>query len=108
MAVYILYRDIRTYGEREDLFQKMRREGVLLFQYDPEKTPLATARDKALEIELTDHILGRPINIDTALLVLTTAIEPSESSESLPISRFFKVSLDKDGFFSEAPMLMGD
>ena len=99
MAVYILYRDIRTYGEREDLFHQARQEGVLFFRYDPEKAPLVTAADEALEIELTDHILGRPIHIEADLLVLATAIEPPES---LSISRFFKVPLDKNGFFSEA------
>jgi len=98
-AVYMLYRDIRTYGEREKLFHEARQEGVLFFRYDLEKTPLVSAGDEALEIELTDHILGKPIHIEANLLVLATAIEPPES---LTISRFFKVPLDKNGFFSEA------
>jgi heterodisulfide reductase subunit A len=99
MAVHILYRDIRTYGEREDLFHQARQEGVLFFRYDSENTPLVTAAYEALGIELFDHVLTRPIKIEANLLVLATAIVPPDS---LPISRFFKVPLDKDGFFSEA------
>lgn len=99
MAVYVLYRDIRTYGEREDLFHQARREGILFFRYDPENKPLAAATNDALEIELTDHILGRPIKIEVDLLTLATAIVPPES---LPIARFFKVPLSGDGFFTEA------
>ena len=99
MAVYMLYRDIRTYGEREDLFHQARQEGVLFFRYDLENMPVVTTENEALEIEVGDHILGRPIKIEADLLVLATAIVPPKS---LPISRFFKVPLDKDGFFSEA------
>jgi heterodisulfide reductase subunit A len=99
IAVYVLYRDIRTYGEREELFHQARQEGVLFFRYDSENAPLVTAEDGLLKIELIDHIIGRPIQIDADLLVLATAIVPPDS---LPISRFFKVPLDKDGFFSEA------
>ena len=99
MSVYILYRDIRTYGEREDLFHRARKEGILFFRYDPENVPLVTAADDVLVIELIDHILSKPIKIEADLLVLATAIVPPDS---LPISRFFKVPLDKNGFFSEA------
>ena len=82
-----------------DLFHQARQEGVLFFRYDLENTPVVTTENEALEIEVTDHILGRPIKIEADLLVLATAIVPPKS---LPISRFFKVPLDKDGFFSEA------
>jgi len=99
MAVYVLYRDIRTYGEREALFHQALQKGVLFIRYDLEGKPLVTAEDNVLSIELIDHIIGKPIQIDADLLVLATAIVPPDS---LPISRFFKVSLDKDGFFSEA------
>jgi heterodisulfide reductase subunit A2 len=99
MAVYVLYRDIRTYGERENLFHQARREGILFFRYDPENKPLVAVTNNALEIELTDHILGRPIKIEVDLLTLATAIVPPES---LPIARFFKVPLSADGFFTEA------
>lgn len=99
MAVYVLYRDIRTYGEREELFHQALQKGVLFIRYDLEGKPLVTAEDDVLSIELIDHIIGKPIQIDADLLVLATAIVPPDS---LPISRFFKVPLDKDGFFSEA------
>ena len=39
MDVYVLYRDIRTYGEREDLYTQARREGVIFFRYEEENKP---------------------------------------------------------------------
>ena len=37
--VYVVYRDIRSYGFREDLYQEARKEGVLFIRYDLEKMP---------------------------------------------------------------------
>ena len=99
IAVYVIYRDIRTYGGREDLYHQARREGVLFFRYDLENKPLVRIGDDALEIELTDHILGRPLKIQADLLTLATGIIPTES---LSTARFFKVQLSKEGFFVEA------
>jgi heterodisulfide reductase subunit A len=38
-GVYILYRDIRTYGERETLYKKAREAGVIFIRYDLENKP---------------------------------------------------------------------
>ncbi|MDY6879676.1 MAG: FAD-dependent oxidoreductase, partial [Thermodesulfobacteriota bacterium] len=43
MNVYVIYRDMRTYGEREDLFAQAREEGVIFFRYDPENKPKVNA-----------------------------------------------------------------
>ena len=97
--VYILYRDIRTYGKREDLYKEARQQGVLFFRYDPENKPVATTGDKCVTVSFNDPILGRQVRVDADLLCLATAIEARENTS---LSQFFKVSTDADGWLMEA------
>ena len=99
IAVYVLYRDIRTYGEREDLYTQARMEGVVFIHYDPENKPKVKSGNDALEIEIKDQILNRPISIQADMLVLATAIVPSETKR---LTRLFKIPVNEDGFFIEA------
>jgi len=97
--VYVMYRDIRTYGEREGLFTQARKQGVVFFRYDLENKPKVKSRTNALEIEVKDPILNKTISIQADLLTLATAIEPSETDK---LAEFFKLAVNKDGFFIEA------
>ena len=72
--VYILYRDIRTYGEREDLYRRAREQGVLFFRYDPDEKPQATAMGKHVAVTFKDHILDRWLSVKADLLCLAAAI----------------------------------
>jgi heterodisulfide reductase subunit A len=97
--VYILYRDLRTYGERETLYEKAREKGVLFFRYDLEDPPLVEDADGKIIIKITDRALKRPIELTPDLLVLATAIVPNDNT---PISELYKVPLSAEGFFNEA------
>ena len=97
--VYILYRDIRTYGEREDLYREARQKGVLFFRYEPEAKPQVNASGQRVTVQFQDPILGRSVKVDADMLCLATAIEPREN---LGIARAFKVPVDNDGWLLEA------
>ena len=97
--VYILYRDIRTYGHREELYQKARRKGVIFVRFDVEHKPRVQAQGQGLEVRIQDPILGRELAIDTDLLVLAAAVVPGDN-ESL--AQMFKLSTNEDAFFMEA------
>jgi heterodisulfide reductase subunit A len=99
MDVYVMYRDIRTYGEREDLFTQARKQGVIFFRYDLQNKPEVKSGTHALEIKVRDPILNKTITIQADLLTLATAIEPSETDK---LAEFFKLPVNKDGFFIEA------
>jgi heterodisulfide reductase subunit A len=99
MDVFIVYRDMRTYGLREDLYREARAKGVIFVRYDFSKE-LKVARDeKDLLVQFTGHVLQREIEIRPDLLVLATAIVPPEESH---VARLFKVPVNEDGFFVEA------
>ena len=105
LKVYILYRDIRTYGRREDLYTRARKLGVLFIRYNAGEKPVVekvTAGGKEkLRIRVKDHVLQRPIEISVDYLNLATAIIPRGLDE---LAKFFKVPLNQDGFFLEAHM----
>jgi heterodisulfide reductase subunit A len=104
MSVYILYRDIRTYGEREYLYRKARSKGILFVRFSLDRKPKVTRGEDGLRIELMDHILQRPIALRADLLVLASAIIPYKDET---LAQFFKVPMNADGFFVEAHAKLG-
>jgi heterodisulfide reductase subunit A len=102
--VYILYRDIRTYGEREYLYRKARAKGVIFVRFSLENRPKVSASPDGLAIEVADHILGRSLVIHADLLALATAIVPYRDEK---LAQFFKVPMNEDGFFVEAHAKLG-
>jgi heterodisulfide reductase subunit A len=97
--VYILYRDMRTYGEREKLYQRAREKGVIFIRYLQSEPPLVSEADGRLKITVQDQILGRPVSFMVDLLTLATAIIPHHNA---PLAELYKVPLNAEGFFSEA------
>jgi heterodisulfide reductase subunit A-like polyferredoxin len=98
--VTILYRDIRSYGFREDLYKEAREAGILFIRYEPENPPrVATDADKGLMIDVTDHVLRMPVRLRPDLLVLATGVVPNANRELFEI---FKVPVNADGFLVEA------
>ncbi len=99
MDVYIVYRDIRTYGLREDLYREAREKGVLFIRYDDQKELSVIKDGKDLKVRFTSYVLGREMEIQPDLIILATPIVmPKEN----PIAKLFKVPVNKDGFFVEA------
>ncbi len=97
--VYILYRDMRTFGERETLYKQAREKGVIFIRYSLGKKPTVTEIDGSLEVGVFDPILQRNIKIKADLVNLATAIEPAENDK---ISEFYKIPLNAEDFFMEA------
>ena len=102
--VYILYRDVRTYGLMEKYYEEARERGVLFIRYDEEKKPEVSVRgsdgDEGLEVSVYDPIIGEQIAIDADLVVLSAAVLHSEDNERL--AKMLKVPVNEDGFFLEA------
>ena len=101
MEIIILYRDIRTYGFREVLYQKAREMGILFIRYDLEAKPQVKVGKDELEISIVDPILEREVILPADLLVLASAILPNEVKE---VAEKFKIPQNAEGFFLEAHM----
>lgn len=99
MDIFILYRDMRSYGLREDLYRKARGKGILFFRYDVSKELSVDNDNGDLRISFTDSTIKRKIEIRPDLLVLASAIIPPKKN---PLAQMYKVPLNDDGFFMEA------
>jgi heterodisulfide reductase subunit A2 len=97
--VYILYRDIRTYGKREDLYREARAAGVIFFSYTTDQKPEVKPDGDQVIVEFTDRILNRKMAVKADILCLASAIV-SHWDHSL--AQLFKVPLDSDGWLLEA------
>ena len=99
MNIFILYRDMRSYGLREDLYRKARSEGIVFICYTIDEDLKVEANESHLQITFTDTVLRRRMEIHTDLLVLAAAIVPDNKDQ---LTQFYKVSKNADGFFAEA------
>ncbi len=97
--IYILYRDMRTYGERENLYLEARKAGVIFIRYSLEQKPVVELVDGKPRVTVTDHILQRPVTLTPDLVTLATAVVANETDE---LSQFFKIPVNSEGFFIEA------
>jgi len=100
--VYVLYRDIRTYGMREEYYRKVREKGVVFIRFAPEAKPEVRVVDGRPLVTVEDPILGRAIELQPDILALSSGIVPQSGSEEL--AQMLKVPLNSDGFFLEAHM----
>ena len=104
MDIYILFRDMRTYGFSEDYYREASNKDVKFIRYEPHDKPQVEAVEEdgrpILRVTVTDPILGKKLAIDADSIALAAAIIPSAGSKE--ISGLFKVTLGMDGFFTEA------
>ena len=98
--VTILYRDIRTYGLREDYYQRARELGVLFVRFEPERKPDVSVSGARLQVAAYDYVLNREVSFTPDWVVLSTGLRPHPLTEK--IGRQYKLTVNPDGYFLEA------
>ena len=97
--VYVLYRDIRTYGLLERYYREARKAGVHFIRFDRNAPPRVESTDKELEVRFRDPVLQRELMVRSDLLVLSAGMRAGETEELADILR---VARNQDGYFQEA------
>lgn len=106
MDIYILFRDIRTYGFKEDYYREAANKEVKFIRYElqdkPQIEPGESDEDgrPVLKITAMDYILGDQVEIAADIVALAAAVVPSAATKE--VANQFKVTLSPDGFFKEA------
>ena len=104
MNIYILFRDMRTYGFREDYYREAADLDVKFIRYEPENKPEIEAVEEGgksiLRVTVPDLVLGQRLELDADVVSLAAAVIPSETTSK--IASQFKVTLSPDEFFKEA------
>ena len=105
MDIYILFRDMRTYGFNEDYYREASNKDIKFIRYEPEDKPQVEPGESdegrpVLKVTTTDFVLGKKLVLDADVVALAAAIIPSASTKE--VAGQFKVTLSPDGFFKEA------
>ena len=100
--VYVLYKDMRTFGFKEDYYREASDKGVIFIRYDDEHKPEVTKEKGKLSVTAWEPVLKTWLPIEPDLLVLSVATVPNPDNERL--AGMLKVPLTKDKFFLEAHM----
>jgi heterodisulfide reductase subunit A len=100
--VYVLYKDVRAYGFKEDYYREAAAKGVLFINYEDEKKPQVVNEGGKLKVRFWEPVLKEKIEIEPDLIVLSAATIPNPDNKR--VAEMLKVPLTKDGFFLEAHM----
>jgi len=100
--VYVLFKDIRSYGFKEDYYREAAMKGVTFINYDDERKPELTKAGDKLVMAFWEPVLKQQIELEPDLVVLSAATIPNP--ENKHIAELLKVPLTKDGSFLEAHM----
>ncbi len=100
IEVSVLFRDIRTLGQRELYYREARRLGVQFLRYEPPRRPTVEAHGDRLRVTVHDTLYDETLTVDADLLALSTGIAPA--SDNVRLAELLGVALDEDGFFAEA------
>ena len=99
LRVFVVYRDMRPYGLREQLYRQAREQGIRFIRYEHDLGLEVGRRNGNLRIAFTDYVLQSKMEVSADLLVLASAIVSPRDER---LAQFFKVPLNEDGFLSEA------
>jgi heterodisulfide reductase subunit A-like polyferredoxin len=98
--IFMLYRDVRTFGLNELYYKRAREEGVCFVRFDPGQEPVVSSVHGELMVSVFDQNMRTELKIPADAVVLSAAIRPRP--ESKPLATTLKLPLDADGFFLEA------
>ncbi|MFN2284702.1 MAG: FAD-dependent oxidoreductase, partial [Anaerolineae bacterium] len=99
LEVYILYRDLRTYGLMEKYYRQARLAEIVFLRFEDDRPPEVTA-DGSLRVRVHDAMLDTDIILDTDEVILSVATVPQ--ADTADVAQLLKVPRTADGFFQEA------
>jgi len=100
IKTFHFYRDIRTYGKHEMLFEKSLKQGDIYIKYDEKEPPLLQQNNGQINISVKDYLtLKKEIKVNADMVVLVTGMVPRADSNQ--IAEKFKIPTGNDKFFNE-------
>lgn len=97
--IFVLYRDVMSYGFKEEYYSQAREKGVLFINYEVAHKPQVEISGEALEVQVFEPVLGGNLKIVPDLVVLSPAMVPNDNRE---LAQMLDLELTEEGFFKEA------
>jgi len=100
ISTFHIYRDIRTYGKQEILYDQSSKQGDLYFKFEEKEPPVVEQAGKSLVVKFKDYLTAKmPLEVEADMVVLVTGMVARE--DSVLISGHFKIPIGSDKFFNE-------
>lgn len=102
--VIVLYKNIVTYGFREEYYTEARKLGVIFIRFSDKEPPLVHF-DHALnqlQVKVKDPALNKQLTLAADLIPLSTSVTPAQGTTDL--AEMLRVPLSSEGFFKEAQL----
>jgi heterodisulfide reductase subunit A len=101
IEVYIVYKDLQTYGIKSSALElNAKRKEVKLIKYQDDKPPVVTPGKDGVAVRVFSPTINEEMEFDADLVVLSTPLVPAEGAPE--ISEMLRLPLDGSGFFREA------
>jgi heterodisulfide reductase subunit A-like polyferredoxin len=97
--IFILYRDMRTYGFLEEYYTEARRQGIMFFRYSSDDLPVVESSEEGVVVTFMDHVLGRRLQLCADLLALSAGMVAEDTEE---LASIVKLARTPEGHFMEA------
>ncbi len=99
VAQYHLYRDVRTYGVYELLYEEARKRGSVYLKFADDEPPAVTREGDQLVVTTRDTLTAdATLQIPVDLVVLVTGMVPTANHD---LTSLLKLPLGSDGFYNE-------
>ena len=99
LKLYHLFRDIRTYGKHELMYEEACKRGVVFIKYDENQPPEVLTSDGKAVVKVKDLLTeGEELEIPSDLVVLVTGMEPAPNEK---LNEILKLPIGRDGFYQE-------
>nr|WP_319394521.1 FAD-dependent oxidoreductase [uncultured Desulfobacter sp.] len=100
LNIFVLYRDIRTYGFQEDYYKEARDKGVKFIRFDLDHRPVVREEAGKTIVRTHDFVLGQDIEIEADCVALSTGLVANAETTN-ELARLFDLPKTDDGFFLE-------
>jgi heterodisulfide reductase subunit A len=97
--IYILCREVMTYGMSELRYREAREAGIIFVRYEEDKPPTVTEKKEKVTVTFFDSLLDTDVSLTPDFVVLSTGIIPEKNEE---LASRLGLPLCADGFFEEA------
>jgi len=99
--IFVLYRDVRTFGKKEEeYYEDVQRKGVKFLRFTEDKEPEVAVKDGKITITVFDQFLQENIEFPADLVVLNAPLEGDDTAEDL--KKLLKIPLGEGRYFMEA------
>jgi heterodisulfide reductase subunit A len=100
ITAYHLFRDIRTYGKQEILYEKSSKQGDIYIRFEEKEPPVVEMQNGETIVKVKDYLTSKKeLELGVDLVVLVNGMVSRDDSKD--IAEKFKLPVGNDKFYNE-------